>query len=307
MKHAYFHKAVLSAYERLIPDGTQVPYFIYFEVNPADIDVNIHPTKTEIKYENEQSIWQILSAAVRDAIGRFCEVPSIEFDVEERPDIPVFDPARNNVAAPRVNYNPTYNPFSQPSHSPQSSVPVSPSPPDLLSNLWEDQQGKTIPQTESFSLWDKQEEGNASLNEDRSPVHYQYKGRYIMTAVKSGLMIIDQHRADIRIRYENFLARQSASMAGSQQLLFPETIQLPPSDAVILEQLMPELTVLGFDLSNLGGNTYAVNGIPAGILCGRQGRPVGGSFSGRSGRCVWRQCDRVFIFRYQTVYDGARL
>ena len=263
MKHAYFHKAVLSAYERLIPDGTQVPYFIYFEVNPADIDVNIHPTKTEIKFENEQSIWQILSAAVRDAIGRFCEVPSIEFDVEERPDIPVFDPARNNVAAPRVNYNPTYNPFSQPSHSPQSSVPVSPSPPDLLSNLWEDQQGETIPQTESFSLWDKQEEGNASLNEDRSPVHYQYKGRYIMTAVKSGLMIIDQHRADIRIRYENFLARQSASMAGSQQLLFPETIQLPPSDAVILEQLMPELTVLGFDLSNLGGNTYAVNGIPA--------------------------------------------
>ena len=92
MKHAYFHKAVLAAYDRLIPEGTQPPYFIYFDVSPADIDVNIHPTKTEIKFENEQAVWQILSAAVKDAIGRFCDIPSIDFDTEGRPDIPVFDP-----------------------------------------------------------------------------------------------------------------------------------------------------------------------------------------------------------------------
>lgn len=257
MKHAYFHKAVLSAYERLIPEGTQVPYFIYFEVDPADIDVNIHPTKTEIKFENEQSIWQILSAAVRDAIGRFCEVPSIEFDVEGRPDIPVFDPTSSNIAAPRVHYDPAYNPFSKPAESHR------PSAPDLPSSLWDSQEAEALPQTEPFSLWDKQQGGDSSLNEDRSPVHYQYKGRYIMTAVKSGLMIIDQHRADIRICYERFLARQSAHDVRSQQVLFPETIQLPPSDAVRLEQLLPELASLGFDLSNLGANTYAINGIPA--------------------------------------------
>ena len=111
MKHAYFHKAVLSAYERLIPEGTQPPYFVYFEVAPADIDVNIHPTKTEIKFENEQPVWQILIAAVKDAIGRFCEVPTIDFDTEGRPDIPVFDPLLNAVQPPKVTYNPSYNPF----------------------------------------------------------------------------------------------------------------------------------------------------------------------------------------------------
>jgi DNA mismatch repair protein MutL len=92
MKHAYFHKAVQQAYDRLIQIGTHVPYFIYFDVSPADIDVNIHPTKTEIKFENEQAIWQILAAAVKDAIGQFCEIPQIDFDTEGKPEIPVYDP-----------------------------------------------------------------------------------------------------------------------------------------------------------------------------------------------------------------------
>jgi DNA mismatch repair protein MutL len=111
MKHPYFHKAVISAYDRLIPEGMQIPYFLYFEVEPSEIDVNIHPTKTEIKFENEQAIWQILSASVRDAIGKFCEVPTIEFDTQGRPEIPVFDPTHDDIAAPRVQYNPDYNPF----------------------------------------------------------------------------------------------------------------------------------------------------------------------------------------------------
>jgi DNA mismatch repair protein MutL len=116
MKHPYFHKAVVTAYDRLIPEGMQVPYFLYFEVNPNDIDVNIHPTKTEIKFENEQAIWQILTAAVRDALGKFCEVPAIDFDTQGSPDIPLYDPARQ-VAPPQPHYNPDYNPFKSSSHS----------------------------------------------------------------------------------------------------------------------------------------------------------------------------------------------
>ena len=92
MKHPYFHKAIMNAFDRLVAVGMQVPYFIYFDVTPSDIDVNIHPTKPEIKFENEQPIWQILSAAVNDAIGKFCEIPSIDFDTEGKPDIPLFDP-----------------------------------------------------------------------------------------------------------------------------------------------------------------------------------------------------------------------
>ena len=276
MKHAYFHKAVLSAYERLIPEGTQVPYFIYFEVAPADIDVNIHPTKTEIKFENEQSIWQILSAAVRDAIGRFCEVPSIEFDVEGRPDIPVFDPTHDNIAAPRVTYNKSYNPFSSPapshggiSRDPSAFKPAMPLSADIIPDFDESPSASPSPLSASgdFPANDSSplfaDDSTLFALSDRSPVHYQYKGHYIMTAVKSGLMIIDQHRADVRICYERFLNQHAAHAIRTQQVLFPETLQLPPSEAVRLEQLLPDLTSLGFDLSNLGANTYAINGIPA--------------------------------------------
>lgn len=112
MKHPYFHKAVQMAFERLVPSGDQVPYFIYFEVNPEDIDVNIHPVKTEIKFENEQAIWQILMASVRDAVGKFSGVTEIDFDVEGRPDIPVFNPeATLDARQPTIEIDETYNPF----------------------------------------------------------------------------------------------------------------------------------------------------------------------------------------------------
>ena len=259
MKHPYFHKAVITAYERLVPEGMQVPYFLYFDIRPEDIDVNIHPTKTEIKFENEQAIWQIIVAAVRDAIGRFNEIPSIDFDTEGRPDIPVFDPARDNIQIPRVNYNPDYNPFMSTSSSSGTGSPVhgtTPKAPSGWESLYEGVDVEPEPEQQTFSL---------GLLTDKSPVHYQYKGKYIMTAVKSGLMIIDQHRADIRILYERYMSQQTSKVVGIQQLLFPETLQLSPADAVVMEQISEELATLGFDINNLGGNTYAVNGIPAGL------------------------------------------
>ena len=261
MRHPYFHKAVVSAYDRLIPEGMQVPYFLYIDVNPAEVDVNIHPTKTEIKFENEQAIWQVLSATVRDAIGRFCEVPAIDFDTQGKPDIPVFDPVHDNIAAPKVNYNPNYNPFDRPAGSSshagrQSSVPSD----------WEQlYKGAAAPRKDDSSLFPMDEEHLQASAIDLSPLHYQYKGRYIMTAVKSGLMVIDQHRADVRIRYERYMQQLDHHSATSQQLLFPESVCCSPAEAVVLEKMLPSLTTIGFDLSPLGGNTFAINGIPAGI------------------------------------------
>ena len=121
MKHPYFHKAVMNAYERLVAVGMQVPYFIYFDVPAEDIDVNIHPTKTEIKFENEQPIWQILTAAVHDSIGKFCDIPSIDFDTEGQPEIPVYDPSVS-LSPPRLQYDSTYNPFES-SRQQKESVP----------------------------------------------------------------------------------------------------------------------------------------------------------------------------------------
>ena len=260
MRHPYFHKAVQSAYDRLIPEGTQVPYFLYFDVDPAEIDVNIHPTKTEIKFQNEQAIWQILLAAVRDAVGKFCEVPAIDFDTQGSPDIPVFDPSRQ-VAPPQPTYNTDYNPFRKPS-VPQEwdrlyegattaiSQSSDSSDPGDLFDFPEAASPDTVPQTPLV---------------EKSPSHYQYKGRYLMTAVKSGLMIIDQHRADVRVRYERYMEQFSQHAASTQRLLFPEAVQLAPSDAVTLERILPDLAGMGFDVSNLGGNSFAVNGMPAGL------------------------------------------
>ena len=258
MKHPYFHKAVQQACDRLVPAGAHVPYFIYFEVNPADIDVNIHPTKTEIKFENEQSIWQLLLAAVRDAMGQFCEIPQIDFDTEGRPDIPAFQEGRPGAVS--VSVSPTYNPFRQPSAH-------------QCTEGWEQLYDDLKPASQQQGLFDAPADTDDSAVlpsaavglEDMSPVHYQYKGRYIMTAVKSGLMIIDQHRADVRIRYERYLAQLQTRTADTQQVLFPEVVQLPTSDAVVLERLLPRLSAIGFDLSDLGHGSYAVNGIPAGL------------------------------------------
>ncbi|MBR4920361.1 MAG: DNA mismatch repair endonuclease MutL [Prevotella sp.] len=261
MKHAYFHKAVMQAFDRLIPVGTQIPYFIYFEVKPSDIDVNIHPTKTEIKFENEQAIWQILSAAVKDAIGRFCEVPQIDFDTEGRPDIPVFD-SQHQVDMPTPAYNPTYNPFKQHSERAQKKV-------DGWEHLYENLPHQRHSETDMFHLLSEEQDieqyERRPLIEEKSPIHYQYKGCYIMTAVKSGLMIIDQYRADVRIRYERYLSQMKSQSSGSQRMLFPEVVQFPPSDAVALEKILPELSAMGFDLTDLGHHSYGINAIPAGL------------------------------------------
>ena len=256
MKHPYFHKAVVTAYDRLIPEGMQVPYFLYFEVNPNDIDVNIHPTKTEIKFENEQAIWQILTAAVRDALGKFCEVPAIDFDTQGSPDIPLYDPARQ-VAPPQPHYNPDYNPFKSSSHSSSWE--------SLYEGLEKSPSSAPAPEEgEMFGPTDDTQTPETILSE-KSPSHYQYKGKYLMTAVKSGLMIIDQHRADMRILYERYMEQMTNHTANTQKLLFPEVMQLAPSEAVLLGKLLPELTNLGFELSDLGGNSFAVNGVPSGL------------------------------------------
>lgn len=259
MKHPYFHKAVMSSFERLLPVGEQVPYFLYFDVPPQDIDVNIHPTKTEIKFENEQTIWQILSASVKEAVGKFNDVPAIDFDTEGRPDIPVFDTTRTGgISAPKVSYNAQYNPFKD--------TPRQPAVPDNWESLYPEafQQKEEISQPELFGV-DAEAEHASPMIEDKSPEHYQYKGKYIMTAVKSGLMIIDQHRAHVRILYDSYIRQMQSRMGSTQKILFPEMVQFAMSDAVILNKILPEMTTLGFDIVSLGGGSYAVNGLPAGL------------------------------------------
>jgi DNA mismatch repair protein MutL len=294
MKHPYFNKAVMSAFDRLVPLGEQVPYFIYFDVDPHNIDVNIHPTKTEIKFENEQAIWQILSAAVKEAVGLFNNVPTIDFDTEGKPEIPVFGESGNQLSAPRVNYNPSYNPFESSSEdlvsqdgeqqigqtfaskidsnysattqgeifeSKQARVP------EEWGKLYEGLKSKTVSQEGDIfeSRQNTVVESKEHLVEDKSPLHYQYKAKYIMTAVKSGLMIIDQHRAHVRILYEQYQKQLIEHTFQSQKVLFPETVRFTPSQQVVLQDIFSDMVDMGFELTDLGGGSYAVNAIPMGL------------------------------------------
>ena len=267
MKHPYFNKAVMTAYDRLVPQGEQVPYFLYFDVNPNDIDVNIHPTKTEIKFENEQAIWQILMAAVKESIGMFNDVPSIDFDTEDKPDIPVYNPdVASSASAPKISLNPHYNPFKS---SPSSGKPTAVKPVDeQWEQLYEGLNDQDSMEREA-DIFESENETEINTSQsilaEKSPAHYQYKGKYVMTAVKSGLMIIDQHRAHVRVLYERYLEQIQQQTSHSQKVLFPEVLQFPVSDEVILEKLLPEMSKMGFELDNLGGGSYAVNAIPTGL------------------------------------------
>ena len=258
MRHPRFHYAVMEAFSHLIPEGDQVPYFIFFQVDPANIDVNIHPTKTEIKFENEQEIWSIILAAVRDALGKFNAVPTIDFDVEGRPDIPAYD-ARGlaGVKVPRVQFNPTYNPFS--SHS-ESRKPTR-----QWEKLYEQAANQNNQSIQSPQSTQSPQPSPTLFPEslEMSSQHYQYKGQYIMTAVQSGLMIVDQRRAHIRILYERYMRQMQEHSAATQGLLFPELLELSPSDAALLTGILDDVRALGFDITPLGGNAFSIVGAPS--------------------------------------------
>ena len=281
MKHPYFHKAVMSAYDRLVPNGEQVSYFLNFTVNPEDIDVNIHPVKTEIKFENEQVIWQILMAAVRDAVGRFTDVTSLDFDVEGKPDIPVYQPdSFKSVSAPRIDYDVSYNPFKQESPKPKASA-----------KGWEELFGSKAKSTEDIVsqeiemmpmqtdlLFDEptvssEPAGLQIYWQENEPMQMHHMGRFVMVSAANGVATIDHHRASVRVLYEQYmriLEHRSETNAKcavhTQRVLFPEVVQFPPSYASQLDEILDELRTLGFEISNLGARSYSVDGMPADLV-----------------------------------------
>lgn len=257
MRHPRFHYAVMEAFNHLIPEGDQVPYFIFFQVDPANIDVNIHPTKTEIKFENEQEIWSIIVAAIRDALGKFNAVPTIDFDVEGRPDIPTYDASNlSGVKVPRVQLNPSFNPFS--SHS-ESRKPARQWE-KLYEKAQSNQNNQSIQNNQNTPITQNLFQGALEI----SSQHFQYKGQYILTAVQSGLMMVDQRRAHIRILYERYMKQMQEHSAATQGLLFPELLELSPSDAALLTGILDDVRALGFDITPLGGGSFSIVGTPTG-------------------------------------------
>ncbi len=278
MNNPYFQKAVSEAFSGLIAEGEQVSNFLYFEVDPATIDVNISPSKTKIEFRNRQAIWQILESAIKESLGKFNAVPMIEFDAEGAPnDIPVYRESSVNRPAPEVSYDKNFNPFST-SQSLADSVPRANAFPVGLR-----QRPGGIGSTDSVHEFVSHNRDNANivlpdvepeqeqpvlytpeslLEMEKSTEHFQYRGQYIITTMSGGLALIDQHRAHVRVLYNNYRVTMEGQTTASQGLLFPELLQLPASDAVLMDVIMDDLHNLGFDLSPLGGGAFSVLGIP---------------------------------------------
>ncbi|MDP4184934.1 MAG: DNA mismatch repair protein MutL, partial [Bacteroidota bacterium] len=262
MRHPFFNKAVMQAYEKILPPDTYPSYFLFFEVDPSSIDINIHPTKTEIKFENEQAIWQIIVAALRESLGRFNVVPSIDFDQKGSIEIPLPPKPGDLIEPPHIHVDPGYNPFNQ-ERSGGSSF-QSPWKRNELVSQWE--QLYSFPEKEDVEV-------QIQINHEESPVpsvstFMQLKNRYILSPVKSGLMIIDQKRAHERILFERFLNIIEERPLDGQQLLYPQTIDLESSDATLLTDLLPDLHYMGFDIRSFGPNSFVIGGVPAEVEIG---------------------------------------
>lgn len=284
MRHVAFHKAVMKAYEELIPQNEMPNYFLNFTVEPDTIDVNIHPTKTEIKFENEQAMWPIVMAAVKEALGKFCAAPSIDFDMADAPEIPAYNP-NAPITPPSKGYNPSYNPFNQPKSgatrrpdydwnklyegftSAQNDMPT----PDEGVPYRQEQLTPSQLTTEGQPTSTGNDEYiqssfNVETKSSTPSLYMQFKGRYIVTPSKNGLLLVDQHRAHTRILFEQYMNRRVDHQSiPSQQLLYPQLIQLSPSRVALYSEVESTLLQLGFDLSDMGGGSYSVCGVPAGI------------------------------------------
>jgi len=259
MKHPYFHRAVMSAFEPFIPAGEMPNYFIYIDIDPSAIDVNIHPTKTEIKFENEQAIWQIIMASVKEAIGKANAVPSIEFNQEDAIDIPVYDKEKahhTTTFKPTINSN--YNPFKSSETSYQKPNKDWEKLYDFIDSPSQKTPQQIFPET-------KTDDNHPELFETTDYNYLQYKGKYLITPLKSGLILIHQRRAHIRILFEDYLQRMQNKQGLSQGLLFPEIIKLTSKEASIMPVIIEDLSFIGFDIADLGSNDYSINGIPAGL------------------------------------------
>ena len=272
MRHPYFHKAVMSAYEQLIPEGEQPNYFLRFTVEPEAIDVNIHPTKTEIKFEDEMPIWQILAAGVKETLGRFSEVPAIDFDTKDAPAIPAYS-GHVEVHHPEIAVDPSYNPFKSQNkpgggaahHHVPDNRPMS-NWDELFANF-ERKKREGLEQQGANSMAEDTSDAQQTVLpvDDVQSVYLQLKGRYILSPAKSGLMVIDQHRAHVRILFDRYIGQLHTGNLSSQAILFPEVLHLSAAQSVALQELLPEMEQMGFQLDSMGGNDWAINAIPAGI------------------------------------------
>ena len=254
IKHSYLHHAIENAYQELIPKDCFPGYFIDIDIDPKEIDINIHPTKTEVNFQDVKLVYAILHSAVRKAIGQNNLSPMLDFDITPDLGIDFGEASRMDraVIEPKIDYNPSFNPFKMQPQTRHSS--------GNWRIMYEDNNDTVSSNINKISNFD--EVGTAVAVENKN-LYIQLQQSYIVTTMKSGLLVVDQHLAHMRILYEKYLREMENSIEASQQELFPQHISLNPNDVSLLKEIMPDLEKIGFRIQQMSNSAFVINGTPA--------------------------------------------
>jgi DNA mismatch repair protein MutL len=271
IKDAYLNHAVLTAFQELLPDETFPLYVLFIDIDPAKIDINVHPTKTEIKYQDEKSIYAIIRSAVKRSLGKYNITPTLDFDQENSIGHLITQKPFEEIVQPTIAFNPDFNPFTAEKKASEREIPFlrdSNNHHTAIPRNWD-----TL-----YEISKKEETLQHQIHEEKSiPVNeqditkssekqfFQVHNRFILSQIKSGFMLINQQAAHERILYERFLQQLQNHSGVSQQSLFPQSVTLNSSDFELLKELLPDIRALGFDIREFGRNTVVVEGIPADI------------------------------------------
>ncbi|WP_158828704.1 DNA mismatch repair endonuclease MutL [Mucilaginibacter lacusdianchii] len=273
IRDAYLNHAVLTAFEELLPEESFPLYVLFIDIDPSKIDINVHPTKTEIKYQDEKAIYAIIRSAVKRSLGRYNITPTLDFDQENSIEHLITHKPLNEIVPPSVTFNPDFNPFANEqknTREPREPVfqsdsnPFKTGIPQNWNTLYEiskqeDRKQEELLPAETFEI------NNQQVSKDSERQLFQIHNRFILSQIKSGFMLINQQAAHERILYERFLQQLQNHSGISQQSLFPQTVTLNAADFELLRELLPDIRSLGFDIREFGKNTVVVEGVPADV------------------------------------------
>ncbi|MBW4891183.1 DNA mismatch repair endonuclease MutL [Mucilaginibacter sp. HMF5004] len=269
IKDAYLNHAVMTAFEELLPDESYPLYVLFIEIDPSKIDINVHPTKTEIKYQDEKAIYMIIRSAVKRSLGRYNITPTIDFDQENSIEHLITPKPFEEIIQPSIRFNADFNPFAPeakadraPSSRPSGDYQKTPIPQNW-ETLYEISKRDTVEQQQmevhNKSIEVEEQQVSKSSERQLSQIH----NRFILSQIKSGFMLVSQQAAHERVLYERFLQQLDSHSGVSQQSLFPQSVTLNAADYVLLKELLNDIRALGFDIREFGKNTVVVEGIPA--------------------------------------------
>lgn len=264
IKSPYLHHAVMNAYDGLLNQGSHPSYFLYLEVPKNSVDINIHPTKTEIKFDNERDLYAIIRSTIKHSLGQYNVVPSLDFERDASLDTPYSYKDRAYVTTPVIEIDQDFNPFKEKGHTKFNkersaknlqweALYLSDNPEkELIENITVDMDNVTQ------DLFDEAQEAAALKT-------FQVQAKFIASSIKSGMVLIDQHAAHQRILYEEYLAKVTMEGLGHQQLLFPLKVQISKNDVMIIEQIRQDLNSAGFHISEIQEEALVLDSIPSAI------------------------------------------